>query len=227
MARTKARPPKPSVATHTTVPEAFFAPLDPGRLNKRDMLIRFAARSFHRQGVNGTGIAEVMQLAGVGKGQFYHYFASKEQFVCEVVGFLMDHFLTRIAPFTYALESMDDYEAWFQPYLDFAELPDHLGCPVGSIASELGPSTPAVQAVVGAGLKRWIEALAAGLSVLQRNTGAGFDPLELAEELATSIQGALLMSRALQTPRYIYQVRDRFRNRLVAAHVVQPLPLGS
>ena len=201
-----------------SVAEVFSTPIDPARHNKRELLILYAVRVFHQQGVHGTGIAEVMKLAGVGKGQFYHYFENKEQFICEVVRFITDDFLTRIAPFTYRLESMDRFDAWFQPYLDFAELPRHLGCPVGGIASEMSPSHPAVRACVALCLQRWVMALAEGLSVLQQKTGAGgdFQPLQLAEEMAAGIQGALLMCRAMQSTRYIYSLRERQRNRLLA-----------
>jgi AcrR family transcriptional regulator len=154
-----------------------------------------------------------MQLAGVGKGQFYHYFASKDQFVCEVVRYIMDFVLSRIAPFTCRLESMQQFDAWFQPYVEFAELPGHLGCPVGSIACELSPSNPAVRATVALCLQRWVMAIAEGLSVLQQKSGAGgdFQPLELAEEMAAGIQGSLLMCRAMHTTRYIYALRERQR----------------
>lgn len=204
--------------TIRSVSEVFANTIDPGRCDKRTLLIWYAVRVFHRQGVHGTGIAEVMQLAGVGKGQFYHYFGSKEQFICEVVRFIMDYFLTRIAPFTTRLESMKDFDAWFQPYVEFAELPGCLGCPVGAIASELSPSTPAVRATVALCLQRWVLAMAEGLSVLQQRNGAEgeFQPLEMAEDLAASIQGALLMCRATQDTRFIYQLRERQRKLLAS-----------
>ncbi|MBS2034856.1 TetR/AcrR family transcriptional regulator [bacterium] len=207
---------EPSSKKPVSVTEAWAAPIDPARSNKRTLLILYAIRVFHKKGVNGTGIAEVMELAGVGKGQFYHYFGSKEQFICEVVRFSMDYFLERIAPYTARLESMNEFDHWFQPYVEFAQLPDSLGCPVGTIASELSPSSPAVRATAALCLQRWVLTLGEGLSVLQQRAGASarFDPLDLAEELAANIQGALLMCRAMQTNRYILQLRQRTRERL-------------
>lgn len=207
---------EPSVKKPVSVAEAWAEPIDPTRSNKRTLLILYGIRVFHKKGVNGTGIAEVMELAGVGKGQFYHYFGSKDQFICEVVRYTMDYFLQRIAPFITRLESMRDFDHWFQPYVEFAQLPDFLGCPVGSIASELSPSNPSVRATAALCLQRWVLALGEGLSVLQQQTGSAgrFQPLELAEELAANIQGALLMCRAMQTDRYLLQLRDRTRARL-------------
>lgn len=199
-----------------SVAEHFAIPLDCSHPNKRQLLILCASRAFHRQGVNATGIAEIMHQAGVGKGQFYHYFGSKENFVAEVVRYLMDFFLERIAPFTRHLESLDEFESWFQPYVDFAELPRALGCPVGVIACEMAPAYPVVRAAAALALQRWITALAEGLAVLQARTGAGgaFQPLDLAEELAVSLQGALLLCRAMQDTGIIYELRDNWRRRL-------------
>lgn len=162
-----------------------------------------------------------MDLAGVGKGQFYHYFGSKDQFICEVVRYTMDYFLQRIAPYTTRLEGMDDFDHWFQPYVEFAQLPDSMGCPVGAIASELSPSNPSVRATAALCLQRWVIAMAEGLAFLQQESGAvgRFQPLEMAEEFASDIQGALLMCRAMQTNRYILLLRERIRARL--AQLVQ------
>ncbi|MBX3166711.1 MAG: TetR/AcrR family transcriptional regulator [Candidatus Eremiobacteraeota bacterium] len=199
-----------------SVTEAWTEVIDPSRCKKRTLLILYAIRVFHKKGVNGTGIAEVMELAGVGKGQFYHYFGSKDQFICEVVRYTMDYFLQRIAPYTTRLESMDEFDQWFQPYVEFGQLPDFLGCPVGAIASELSPSNPSVRATAALCLQRWVLAMAEGLSALQQENGAvgRFQPLEMAEELACDIQGALLMCRAMQTSRYILLLRERTRRRL-------------
>lgn len=207
----------PSHKEPVSVTQAWAAPIDPSRSTKRTLLILHAIRVFHKKGVNGTGIAEVMDLAGVGKGQFYHYFGSKEQFICEVVLFSMDYFLNRIAPYTSRLESMADFDRWFQPYVEFAQLPEFLGCPVGSIACELSPSSPSVRETAALCLQRWILALCEGLSVLQHQSHATgrFQALELAEEIASNIQGALLMCRAMQTTRYILRLRERTRSQLL------------
>lgn len=212
MPRTKSQadgPKKP-----ITVAEAWNRAIDPSRTNKRTLLLLYGVRVFHKKGVNGTGIAEVMELAGVGKGQFYHYFGSKDQFICEVVRFTMDYFLKRI--FVDKLRSLDDFDRWFQPYMDLGQLPGFLGCPVGAIASELSPSNPSVRATAALCLQRWVVAMAEGLSSLQLESGAtgNFQPLEVAEELAADIQGALLMCRAMQSSRYIVVLRDRTRARL-------------
>jgi AcrR family transcriptional regulator len=39
----------------------------------------------HRRGYNATGVADIVEAAGVPKGTFYAQFESKQAFTCEVV----------------------------------------------------------------------------------------------------------------------------------------------
>ncbi len=49
------------------------------RGDKRAMIIEAAARVFAQKGFSGTAMAEIADLAGVGKGTIYEYFDSKEE----------------------------------------------------------------------------------------------------------------------------------------------------
>src|SRR6516165_8368641 len=44
-------------------------------------IMRIAADLFHKQGVGATSPDEILGAARAGKGQFYHYFGSKEGLV--------------------------------------------------------------------------------------------------------------------------------------------------
>jgi TetR/AcrR family transcriptional regulator, transcriptional repressor for nem operon len=49
----------------------------------RDRILEAGAKVIRVKGFNGSGLNEILTLAGVPKGSFYHYFASKEEFgVC-------------------------------------------------------------------------------------------------------------------------------------------------
>ena len=50
------------------------------RLDKRDLILAKGAAVMTRRGYHGTGVQEIVQAAGIPKGSFYHYFASKERF---------------------------------------------------------------------------------------------------------------------------------------------------
>jgi len=177
--------------------------------DKRQSLLYEGLKLFHRQGVGGTGVAEIMQRAGAGKGQFYHYFASKEDFVCEVARFALELFWQQ-AREAGPLDSLERFDAWFQPYLDMGQLSGNLGFPMGSLALEQSPARPEVQRVVAEQMQRWIDFLKDSLASL-----VGCEKADgLARTLALEIQGALLMGRAFQSPRLILAVKERWRQRL-------------
>src|SRR6201987_2841460 len=48
-------------------------------------IIRTAAELFHKQGARSTSPDQVIEASRTGKGQFYHYFKSKEGLVHEVL----------------------------------------------------------------------------------------------------------------------------------------------
>jgi AcrR family transcriptional regulator len=71
----------------------------------RDRVLAAAVDLFGKQGFDGTSVAQVIAVAGVAKGGFYHHFASKEALLYEVYGDLI----------TRQLESLDAILAQRRP----------------------------------------------------------------------------------------------------------------
>jgi AcrR family transcriptional regulator len=57
---------------------------------RRDEIIDASARVFARQGYHATGIAELCEVNGLGKGAFYHYIDSKEELLAAIHDRVMD-----------------------------------------------------------------------------------------------------------------------------------------
>ena len=51
----------------------------------REKLLEIGAQAIAEKSFNSCGLAEILQRAGVPKGSFYHYFASKEEFGVAVI----------------------------------------------------------------------------------------------------------------------------------------------
>lgn len=64
----------------------------------RERLLDAGVTLFGQKGFNGCGLAEVLQLANVPKGSFYHYFASKEEFGVAVIERARDEHLSSMRP---------------------------------------------------------------------------------------------------------------------------------
>jgi AcrR family transcriptional regulator len=57
---------------------------------RRDDIIDTSAHVFARQGYHATGIAELCEVNGLGKGAFYHYIESKEELLAAIHDRVMD-----------------------------------------------------------------------------------------------------------------------------------------
>jgi TetR/AcrR family transcriptional repressor of nem operon len=79
----------------------------------RARIIRVAADLFHKQGVGATSPDQVIEASETGKGQFYHYFKSKEGLVHEVLQTYLDDIAKGTAPLSYEIDSWEDLERWF------------------------------------------------------------------------------------------------------------------
>jgi len=57
---------------------------------RRDVIIDTSARLFARNGYHATGIAELCEVNGFGKGAFYYYIGSKEELLASIHDRVMD-----------------------------------------------------------------------------------------------------------------------------------------
>ena len=101
-------------------------------------IIRTAADLFHKQGVRGTSPDEIIEVSRTGKGQFYHYFKSKEGLVHEVLQAYLEAIITGSAPLDYEIESWKDLERWFRAQIELQKsFQMTRGCPFGTVGNEV------------------------------------------------------------------------------------------
>ena len=124
------------------------------RLDKRELILAKGSQVMTRRGYHGTGVQEIVQAAGIPKGSFYHYFASKEDFALQALAFTYQPRLQRYA------------EALSNPALSprtrilgyYSELLAHFSqqerleyhCVIGSLSFEMNELLPAIGAQVEA-----------------------------------------------------------------------------
>ncbi len=70
----------------------------PRDTDTRERILAAGAQLIIKQGFNGTGLSEVLQLAGVPKGSFYHWFGSKEEFGVALIERTRDGYLAELKP---------------------------------------------------------------------------------------------------------------------------------
>ncbi|MEM7205117.1 MAG: TetR family transcriptional regulator C-terminal domain-containing protein [Planctomycetota bacterium] len=64
----------------------------------RERLLDAGAELFVRKGFHGCGLSEILKLASVPKGSFYHYFSSKEEFGVVLIERTFDAYVAELRP---------------------------------------------------------------------------------------------------------------------------------
>ena len=101
-------------------------------------IIRAAADLFHERGVGATSPDDIIEASKTGKGQFYHYFKSKEGLVHEVLQSHLQAIKSGAAPINYEISSWRDLEAWFFAHVELQKsFGMKRGCPFGTIGNEV------------------------------------------------------------------------------------------
>ena len=167
------------------------------RLDKRDLILAKGAAVMTRRGYHGTGVQEIVQAAGIPKGSFYHYFASKEDFALQALEFIYQPRLQR------------DAEALSNPALSprarilayYGELLAHFRhqerleyhCFIGSLSFEMSELLPASGLQVEAVLQQSALTLQHCLEQAQQagELAADEDCANLAAFIANAWQGVL------------------------------------
>jgi len=165
------------------------------RGGKRERLVSAAADLMHRQGVQGPTLAEIAEAAQVPPGNVYYYFKTRD----DLVGAVIESRAAGIAGLLRSLDELPDPRSrlkalagtWSEQRTRVAA---H-GCPVGSLAAELGKGDqgPAEQAA------RLLAALIDWAGGQFRELGRP-DADDLAVTLIGGIQGAALLAGTLHDP---------------------------
>ncbi|NYF88135.1 TetR family transcriptional regulator C-terminal domain-containing protein [Tunturiibacter empetritectus] len=170
-------------------------------LSTRDHLLAVGLERLRSTGYTATGVKEVLDLALVPKGSFYHYFPSKEEFAVEVFHLYAHGEAERservlgdrkVAP----LKRLRRYfEELISVYGQSGEIS---GCLMGSLSLEVADHSPRMRSELQGVFAVWQQGIA---DVLQEAIQRGdlvksMRPDALAQFLLNSYEGALIRMKA-------------------------------
>lgn len=167
----------------------------------REHLIEIGLQQIHAFGYNATGVKEILDLAGVPKGSFYHYFPSKEAFAEEV----LDRYTANESERALVilgdskLSPLKRLRKYFESLIPvYGQSGPIAGCLLGNLSLELGGNSTHLQPLFGAAFANWQQPLAALLreAVAQHEIPKSLRPDETAAFLLNSWEGALLRMKA-------------------------------
>lgn len=157
--------------------------------NRRQHIIELAAEVVYRQGFKGTSVENVLEIAGVGKGNFYHYFRSKDELGVAIIGEIERWFASPQSDevFSHA-KSPETRLADYLEHVAAQRRRDNHGDPLGNLLAELGDVEPFAKPLRKA-LSALVDRLESVASeyALERNTSV--NTRAIARALAGQIHG--------------------------------------
>jgi AcrR family transcriptional regulator len=165
----------------------------------KEEILQKAHALFCRQGYFRTSMSDLGQAVGLMKGSFYHYFASKEELMQEVLESLRHRLAQQAFQHAYtagsARERLRRLHAGLVPTL--FQVPG--GCIAGNTSLEAAKLVPEFQVILQGIFRDWLNAY-------EHLFGEAHEP-ETATELAcravAELEGALLLSNLFQDSSYV------------------------
>jgi TetR/AcrR family transcriptional repressor of nem operon len=208
----------------TRTPSAPARPRD-GR-NTRDSIVSAATRLIHVHGYHATSLDDVLRESGVGKGNFYYYFKSKEDLGYAILDKIVDGFLDRTLEPCFADTSAAPL-GQIRCFLDRVVQAQRErncvgGCVMGNLASELSDVHEGFRTRLATLFTAWQARLAGALESARRRGELSPDaePEMLARFLVASLEGAILLAKLSKDVRVMEQCVAELK-RYLALHEVR------
>lgn len=172
--------------------------------NKRNKLIKVGRDILIRQGFKAASLNEILTAAGVPKGSFYYYFASKEEFGLAIIDDFASQYRDkleqilqdkRVSPLTrlhnYFLSGIADMES-----SNFAQ-----GCLIGNLAQELSAQNELFRDRLNLVFAEWERYLVRCLQEARKTKEIREDWNldELARFILSSWEGAILKAKVTKS----------------------------
>ncbi len=167
----------------------------------KDQILDTASRLISVKGYHCTTLDDVLRESGVGKGNFYHYFKSKEELGYAILERIAQGFAERVLEPTFSdprLSPLEQVSGFLDRFLESQRQRNCVGgCPVGNLASELSDVHEGFRQRLARVFAVWRERLSEALrrAQAQGEVSARVEPATVAQFLVAALEGAILMSK--------------------------------
>mgnify|MGYP001603670056 FL=1 len=167
----------------------------------REAILAAATRLIHVHGYNQTSLDDVLRESGVGKGNFYYHFKSKEDLGYAILDQVVASFLERtLAPCFSdpAGRPLAQIRCFLDRVLETQRERNCMGgCPLGNLAVELSDVHEGFRTRLARVFAAWRERLTEALREARRRGEVGDDcrPEAVADFLVASLEGAILLTK--------------------------------
>jgi TetR/AcrR family transcriptional repressor of nem operon len=170
----------------------------------RDQILSAAARLIHVQGYHSTSLDDVLRESGVGKGNFYYYFKSKEDLGYAIIDRITRGFVERTLGPSFQDADADpvgQIRTFLDRVLDAQRQRNCVGgCVMGNLASELSDVHEGFRQRLASLFVIWRTHLA---DAVRRGQARGqlradVDAGRLAQFLVAGLEGSILLSKVIK-----------------------------
>ena len=167
----------------------------------REAILEAAARLIHVHGYNQTALDDVLRESGVGKGNFYYHFKSKEDLGYAILDQIIASFLERTLEPCFSDPSrraLAQIHCFLDRVLESQRQRNCVGgCPLGNLASELSDVHEGFRARLASVFSAWRDRLTLVLRTAQSGGEVTADcrPEAVADFLVASLEGAILLTK--------------------------------
>ena len=180
--------------------------------NAAERLVTAMASLVHQRGYLAVGVDDVCKAAGVKKGSFYHFFASKRDLMLaaldrqaqmgeqHLVGAAFNADLPPLKRIERLLETAGRLEASNKTRGGHV-----LGCPFGNLAAEVGGSEPLLTKRVDQALCKFSESIRDALVEAKRlgHVPRGLDVRKATDAILAYFEGVMLLAKTRNDPSLI------------------------
>jgi TetR/AcrR family transcriptional repressor of nem operon len=186
----------------------------------RDQILDAATRLIHLQGYHCTSLDDVLKASGVGKGNFYYHFKSKEELGYAIIDRVTRRFIEHTLDPAFA-DTAGDPIAQVHAFLERVvgnqrERNCVGGCPIGNLASELSDVHEGFRQRLAGIFAAWRTKLTEALSrsQLRGRVRENFEPSALAQFLVAALEGAILLTKVTKDIRVMERCVEQLKQHL-------------
>jgi TetR/AcrR family transcriptional repressor of nem operon len=168
-----------------------------GEQTRRE-IVRKAAPLFNQKGYEGTSLADLMKATGLQKGGIYRHFSGKQELAGEAFDYAWEKAVNgRLDGVAEVPDAVDRLKKMIGNFVEKRAGLVPGGCPLMNTGVAADHGNTVLRARARKALQNWTMRLGniTAEGIKKGQIDAGVDPLELAQLIIGSLEGALLISR--------------------------------
>ncbi|HUJ79414.1 MAG TPA: TetR family transcriptional regulator C-terminal domain-containing protein [Nitrospiria bacterium] len=170
----------------------------PEAISKREQIIQAAAQLVHLKGFHRTSVDDILVAAEAGKGQFYHYFKSKDEVGLAIVDRAAAQIHSRMLERLAQRPGLEAIEWMLDCLIGSAKQTQcEGGCPLGNLAAEMSDYHEEFRLKLARIFEAWRVMVERTLTAAQRRgeIPSDVEVVEVAFLVLSTIEGGMLLAK--------------------------------